>query len=161
MKKAKRDNIGVNKVCNAWEPLDSHLPSPAELLLGRKIQTNIPTRIRNQSPQKDDIYQRLQTRQDDQKKYFDDKHTTNFPSLHKGQEVSRVQNQETGRWDRGKITNRRPEPRSYEVQASSGRLWRNRRHIKPTQERDSMEQNRQHAYTVVIDTMMYTTNRMH
>eukprot|EP00057_Strongylocentrotus_purpuratus_P007993 XP_011662467.1 PREDICTED: uncharacterized protein K02A2.6-like [Strongylocentrotus purpuratus] len=147
MKKAKRDNIGVNKAlqCLRATPLDSHLPSPAELLLGRKIQTNIPTRIRNQSPQKDDIYQRLQTRQDDQKKYFDDKHATNLPPLHKGQEV-RIQNQETGRWDRGKITNRRPEPRSYEVETSSGyTLRRNRRHIKPTQERDSMKQNHQHA----------------
>ena len=149
MKKAKRDNIGVNKAlqCLRATLLDSHLPSPAELLLGRKIQTNIPTRIRNHSPQKDDIYRRLQTRQDEQKKYFDDKHATDLPPLHRGQEV-RVQNQETGRWDRGKITNRRPERRSYEVQTSSGHTLRqNRMHIKPTEERESMEQNRQHAYS--------------
>ncbi|XP_011669698.1 uncharacterized protein K02A2.6-like [Strongylocentrotus purpuratus] len=108
MKKAKRDNIGVNKAlqCLRATPLDSHLPSPAELLLGRKIQTNILTRIRNQSPQKDDIYQRLQTRQDDQKKYFDDKHTS--PTTQR----TRSQSPESRDWKMGQRKNHKQETRT-------------------------------------------------
>lgn len=159
MTKAKKDNMDINKAlqCLRATPLDSHLPSPAELLLGRKIQTNLPTKIRNQSLQKDEIYHRLQIRQDDQKRYFDEKHSTNLPPLHKGQDV-RVQNHETGRWERGSITNRRKEPRSYEVQTSSGHiLRRNRRHLKPTQERGFMPSHQHASRDILSDVQDHHT----
>lgn len=149
MVKAKKGNTDVNKAlqCLRATPVDSHLPSPAELLLGRKIQTNIPTRSTNQSPHKDDIYERLQSRQNDQKRYFDNKHPANLPPLQIGQEV-RVQNQESGRWEKGRIVHKRPEPRSYEVQTSSDHtLRRNRRHIKPTLEKDDVLTQNAQAYT--------------
>lgn len=146
MLKAKKGNTDVNKALQSLRatPIDSYLPSPAELLLGRKIQSNIPTRSQHQSPHKDEIYKRLQTRQNDQKRYFDEKHPTNLPPIQKGQDV-RVQNQETGRWEKGRILSKRPEPRSYEVQTSSGHtLRRNRRHIKLTQEKDETKSQKQH-----------------
>ena len=40
-------------------PVDSHLPSPAEMLNARKFKTNVPVKIRNEHKRKEDIGQRL------------------------------------------------------------------------------------------------------
>ena len=72
MEKAKDADADPSKALQYLRatPIDAHLPSPSELLLGRKIRTNLPSKITNQLPEKDAIYQRLQTRQDEQKKYL-------------------------------------------------------------------------------------------
>ena len=148
MEKAKDADADPSKALQYLRatPIDAHLPSPSELLLGRKIRTNLPSKITNQLPEKDAIYQRLQTRQDEQKKYFDKLHPNNLPPLQEGQQI-RVQNQETGKWVRGRITNRRPEPRSYELETESGQiLRRNRRHIRGTEEEEIRPQEHGHTY---------------
>ena len=135
MKKAKDAHMDPNKAlqCLRATPIDAHLPSPAELLLGRKIKTNLPVHIRNQDPKRDDVKQRLLERQEKQKIDFD-KNTQPLPPLHPGQTV-RVQNQETGRWEEGRVVRRLSQPRSYDVDTPSGHvLRRNRRHIRQTGE---------------------------
>nr|XP_054752822.1 uncharacterized protein K02A2.6-like [Lytechinus pictus] len=113
MMKAKQAKQDINKALQYLRatPIDHHLPSPAEILLGRKIQSDLPTRIRNHDPNRDAIKERLQARQDQQKTYYD-RNTRSLPPLHQGQQV-RVQNQESGKWEKGTILNKRPEPKSY------------------------------------------------
>ena len=148
MEKARDAHTDPNKALQYLRatPIDAHLPSPSELLLGRKIRTNLPGKIPNQLPEKDAIYQRLQSRQDEQKAYFDKRHPTNLPPMQEGQQI-RVQNQETGKWERGRITKKRPEPRSYEVETESGQiLRRNRRHIRGTEEKEIRPHEHGHTH---------------
>ena len=69
-------------------PIDSHLPSPAEILHGRKIRGNLPMKTR---PRREhvEVLPRLTERQDTQKAFYD-RHATELPTLNPGQ-VIRVQ----------------------------------------------------------------------
>jgi hypothetical protein len=62
MKKAKQSNGDLQKalLCLRTTPIDNHLPSPAELLYNRKIKANLPVKITNTLPNKDNITERLQ-----------------------------------------------------------------------------------------------------
>ena len=48
-------------------PIDSHLPSPAEMLNARKYKSNLPVIIRNEHWSKDEIRRRLAERQEIQR----------------------------------------------------------------------------------------------
>lgn len=138
--KAKRAKQDISKALQYLRatPVDHHLPSPAEMLLGRKIQSGLPIKIRNQDPNRDAVKERLQERQDQQKFYYD-RNTRPLPPLYQGQQV-RVQDQESRHWEKGTILNKRPEPRSYEVLTSSGQtLRRTRRHIRETGEKSKAQ----------------------
>ncbi|KAJ8049003.1 hypothetical protein HOLleu_01539 [Holothuria leucospilota] len=101
-------------LCIRTTPIDSQIPSPAELLYKRKIPSTLPTQIHNNNPYKNDISERLQTLQSTEKDYYD-KATQLQPPLIPGQRVY-VQNQ-TGhkRWKPAKVERIKDEPRSYEV----------------------------------------------
>merc|ERR1711921_50240 len=73
MKKAKDAHMDPNIAlqCLRATPIDAHLPSPAELLLRRKIRTNLPVHIQNQDPKRDEVKKRLLERQERQKMEFD------------------------------------------------------------------------------------------
>lgn len=134
--KAKKTNTDVNLalLCLRSTPIDSQLPSPSELLHGRKTRSNLPAKIPNSVAHKDAVTERLQLRQDKQTSYFDKK-AHELPPLAVGQQV-RVQNQDTGRWTPATVQSKRPEPRSYEVEsASGGILRRNRKLIRETGEK--------------------------
>ncbi len=113
-------------LCLRTTPIDSKLPSPAELLNNRKLVVNLPTRVRYED---DAVKERLQTRQDTQKMYHD-RTAHDLPSLVPGQPVS-VQDKRTGQWKPGTIESIRPEPRSYTVNTGSGTVRRNRAHLRP------------------------------
>lgn len=132
--KDKRD-VYMALLCIRTTPIDSQIPSPAELLYNRKIRSTLPTQIHNNNPHKDEISARLQTRQSTQKDYYD-KATRLQPPLIPGQRVY-VQNQ-TGhkRWAPAKVERVRDEPRSYEVTTQQGKtLRRNRRQLKEASEK--------------------------
>ena len=115
-------------------PVDSHLPSPAEMLNARKFKTNVPVKIRNEHWRKEDIGQRLTDRQTSQRINHDRRGATDLARLIPGQDV-RVQDTTTGVWQPAKVVSLCPEPRSYNVQSPSGNmLRRNRRHIRETSE---------------------------
>lgn len=115
-------------LCLRTTPLDHGIPSPGELLYNRKMQANLPIRVRNTAHQRDDIHQRLLHRQDSQKHHFD-QHAHDLPPLSVGQQV-RIQDQSTHHWVPASVKEVCTEPRSYVVATPSGStLRRNRRHI--------------------------------
>ena len=59
-------------------PVDSHLPSPAEMLNARKFKTNVPVKIRNEHWRKEDIGQRLTDRQISQRINYDRRGATDL-----------------------------------------------------------------------------------
>lgn len=117
-------------LCLRSTPIDSQLPSPAELLYQRKLKSNLPIRIENQMPNRDQISQRLIERQQSMK-YYHDRNAQDLSPLATGQHV-RIQDQRTKKWFPGTVSCKRPEPRSYEVQTQNGSiLRRNRCHLRP------------------------------
>jgi transposase InsO family protein len=133
--KAKDSGTDMNAalLCIRTTPIDNQLPSPAELLYGRKIKGNVPVIPQNNLHNKDNIYERLQERQDKQKQYFD-QHAKDLPPLQPGQAV-RIQDHVTGKWTPAKVINKCPEPRSYTVKTDGGAiLRRNRKHIQYVQD---------------------------
>ncbi len=107
-------------------PIDSHLPSPGELLSRRKLRSNLPQKLRNELIMRDEIRQRLEQRQDSQKYYHDAKGVRELPELIPGQHVS-VQNQKTGHWEPCTVKEKCAEPQSYIVSTpNGGELRRNR-----------------------------------
>ncbi|XP_014668373.1 PREDICTED: uncharacterized protein K02A2.6-like [Priapulus caudatus] len=115
-------------------PVDSHLPSPAEMLNNRKMRANLPTKIPNRATERDMIMQRLQDRQVLQKQYHDQKSGGSLAPLTPGQFV-RIQEESTSKWQPAVVTEKLTAPRSYEIKTTNGStLRRNRRHIRETPE---------------------------
>lgn len=120
----------MTMLCLRSTPIDSQLPSPTELLYQRKLKSNLPIRIENQMPNRDQISQRLIERQQSVK-YYHDRNAHDLSPLATGQHV-RIQAQRTKKWFPGTVSCKRPEPRSYEVQTQNGStLRRNRCHLRP------------------------------
>ena len=114
-------------------PLDSHLPSPAELLSGRKLRTRVPTiipRPHNSSV----IKQRLIEKQKIAARYYD-RTAVSKPELKEGENV-RLYNKDSKSWEPATVLQKAQTPRSYIVQRETGGmpLRRNRQHLKPTRE---------------------------
>ena len=126
---ACKQNINMALLCLRTTPIDSELPSPAELLCGRKVQSNLPLVIRNTSTRKEQTYQRLQERQSQQKAYHDQT-AHDLKPLRPSQHVM-IQDANTLAWMPARVKECCTEPRSYVVVTPNGReLRRNRRHIR-------------------------------
>ena len=118
-------------LCIRTTPVDSDIPSPGELLFGRKLQGNLPVRIYNRDRRRDEVHARLAERQQKQKNYYD-QHAHDLSHLEPGQDV-RIQDHKTKEWQQGTIQEKCQEPRSYVVETENGKqLRRNRQHIRPT-----------------------------
>ena len=83
----------MSLLCLRSTPVDSQLPSPAELLYQRKLQSNRPIRVGNQIPEKDKINQRL-TECEQRMRYYHDRSATDLNPLTVGQ-PARTQEQAT------------------------------------------------------------------
>ena len=114
-------------------PLGPDMPSPAELLHGRRFRTTLPTHVPN-PPNSMNIQQKLIDRQKVAAERYN-QHAKAKTELHKGQSV-RVRNKQTKRWEPAVVSGKASTPRSYFVQrmAGGGALRRNRVHIRPTKE---------------------------
>ncbi|GFN81342.1 polyprotein p3 [Plakobranchus ocellatus] len=109
-------------------PIDNLLPSPAELLFNRKVQSQVPHILRH-SNRSEDIRQHLQQKQSVQKAYFD-RQARELPPLLEHQQVS-VQDTNTGLWSPATIVKETEEPRRYLIETPDGTtLRRNRLHLK-------------------------------
>ena len=99
-------------------PVDSKLPSPAEMLMGRPITTLLPSRT---SPSPVTVAQRqhLDRRQSTMKSNYDRHAGESLPPLHKGQNV-RILDKASKTWIPGEVTGHSAEPRSYNVRTNQG-----------------------------------------
>ncbi|XP_063953999.1 uncharacterized protein K02A2.6-like [Lytechinus pictus] len=144
-----KQNINMALLCLRTTPIDSELPSPAELLCGRKFKSNLPLVIHNTSSRKEQHYQRLQQRQDQQKAYHD-RSAHNLQPLRPSQRVM-VQDARTHLWIPGQVEECCDEPRSYTVVTSNGReLRRNRQQIRdlePAKKRVTFDETPHYAST--------------
>ena len=108
-------------------PLESGL-SPAELLMGRKIRTRIPTSPSNLNPcwpYLEQFRENDASLKDRQKRDFDRRHSAKtLPELNPGERVwlpdKKVE---------GTVVDKAGPPRSYTVETPKGQLRRNRRHL--------------------------------
>ena len=119
--KAKKSHTdpNISLLCLRATPIDSHLPTPAEILFSRSIQDNLPKKFRRNIAS-EGIIHRLQQRQDTQRAYHD-QHAKILPSLSPGQDVV-IQNPRTAKWEPAVITNQlQGVPRSYRVATPTGR----------------------------------------
>ena len=115
-------------LCLRTTPISAKIPSPAELITGRKPRGNLPTRHTG-NPTDDLIREKLQHRQDNQKSYHDTK-AKELPPLAPGQYV-RFQDQPSSTWKEAVIKEKCQEPRSYIIETPTGKtLRRNRVNIR-------------------------------
>ena len=122
-------------------PIDSHLPSPAEMLNARKYKSNLPVIIRNEHWPRDEIRRRLAERQEIQRLNHDKRAMQPLASLIPGQDV-RVRDTQTDTWQPAKVISIDVHPRSYNVLTpTSNVLRRNRRHLRETTERHTFQQD--------------------
>ncbi len=76
-------------------PVDAIIPSPAEMLNGRKQRGNLPVIIKNSTPRKDEIYDRMLDHQESQRDYHNRSGIVELLPLKTGQKVT-VQNTKNG-----------------------------------------------------------------
>ena len=92
-------------------PIDCHVPSPAEILFGRKLRTDLPVKI---------IRQRLLQRQLDQRHHYETPSVRQLTSLDPHQYV-RVRDHVTGTWQPAIVKETCSDmPRSYQVEMQNG-----------------------------------------
>ncbi len=131
LKKAKQSGQSPHKAMLTLRttPIDAHLPSPAEMLNGRKLKCNLPIRIPNNLPDRGHISQRLREKQVAAKQHFDSKGVRSKSQLEMDQKVY-VQDPNKKHWVPGKVTNI-VTPRAVEVRVGDKVLRRNTIHVRP------------------------------
>ena len=104
------------------------LPSPAELLMGRKLQPRVLSytpRIPNHKHIRQSFSDRQYTHA-----HYHDRHAHEIPPLSTGDLIT-TQHPTTGCWNRASIVDVCAHPRSYIIETEDGAQYRrNRRHIR-------------------------------
>ena len=113
-------------------PISNSIPSPAQLLMSRKQRTKLPIARHQLKPHTIDSAQhKLQSRQQNQKKFYD-RNAKSLPPLKINDSV-RVRDGRT--WVPAKVIDKHTAPRSYIVLTENGmKLRRNRAHLLATKE---------------------------
>lgn len=140
--KSKHDEIdpylGLLEYRNT--PMDN-LGSPAQLLMGRRLRSILPTSNKQLSPKTIKprrVRKKTKAKQNYQRHYYD-KGSKPLPNLEKG-DVVRIQ--QRGLWKPAIVENSAQTPRSYNVRTSDGSVYRrNRRYIMKTSEKPFVPQN--------------------
>ena len=109
--------------------------SPSQLIFSRRLRSNIPV-IRDQllpeTPNREEVKEKIQTSKKDQKKYFDS-HAQPLKPLEIGESARIQQSDKT--WKPAVVTEKHNE-RSYSVKTQDGAVYsRNRRHLLKTNEK--------------------------
>lgn len=113
-------------------PLDGVKLSPAQLLMGRRLKTRLPTSAQLLKPQLyNNVQERIKNRQVTQKAYHD-RGAKQLPSLAEGEKVRvRVKNN----WQPATVVRSHDKPRSLIIETPDGGIYRrNRRHLLKTRE---------------------------
>ena len=117
-------------------PIDEHLPSPYELLTGRKPKSVLPSskaNLRSKHPQAEVHQKRNEETQATQAKFYNRKAGRDREILTNSQPVY-VQNTLKNIWEPGKVLNRpnpEREPRTYAVEMDNKIYTRTRQHLRP------------------------------
>ena len=120
-----REDPAIALLCLRTTPVETGLPSPAELVFDRKIQSYLPI-ITTTGKEKTSFRRREQWR----RQY--DEHARDLKDIHRGQSV-RVQDYVTKKWEAAVVKQKVSEPRSYILTSRNGAEYRrNRRHIRTT-----------------------------
>lgn len=122
-------------LCIRTTPISATIPSPMQIMTGRKARFTIPLKHSPTSERHENARDELLQRQETQKMYHD-KQAKDLPTLHPGQPV-RVQDS-SGKWQEAEVVEKCNEPRSYIVATPSGQsLRRNRVHLRPSPKAES------------------------
>ncbi|XP_035799241.2 uncharacterized protein K02A2.6-like [Amphiprion ocellaris] len=132
-------------------PLENVGLSPAQLLMGRRLKTKLPTSTSLLTPNgSEKVHQQLKENQEKQKLYFD-RQTRTLPDLQAG-DNARIQRGET--WQPAVVLHKHQQPRSFVVRTPDGRIYRrNRKHLRTTEESTFPTTNGQDINTE-MDTQM-------
>lgn len=125
-------------------PLKANMPSPAELLNGRKYKTTLPSKIHPPCNQ-EEIRTYLTSQQEVQTQHYN-QHVKPLPELFEGQHVH-IQSPTKKTWTPARIVSAANTPRSYNVETETGsQLRRNRVHLRPRRiNTDTMPCNTDHT----------------
>ena len=130
LRKAKqsRTDPQLALLCLRGTPIDSHLPSPAELLYGKRIRTNLPVKNECKTSHME-ARERLIQRSDQGSTQYNSSSGPELSELLPGMKVL-VQSDNKSQWVPGVVQSKCKEPRSYIIQSPNGSLLcRNRRFI--------------------------------
>ena len=117
-------------------PLDDHLPSPYELLYGRKPRSPLPTSnlaLQSKHPSNGAHQEANFQKQTKQAEFYNKRASCDKRVLNQSEPVY-VWNSRKHVWDQGKIFNRRNpdrEPRTYIVEMNGKLYQRTREHLRP------------------------------
>ncbi len=113
--------------------------SPAQLLMNRRLRTDLPTSPKQLLPKLNDRHltrKMLEQRKLEQKKYYD-RTAKSLPSLHPNDFVRVFQR---GKWEPAVIVDVEETPRSYKVRTTDGGMYRrNRRHLQVPKAEDNQQ----------------------
>ena len=123
VKESKGDLLHLALLSLRTTPVDTNLPSPAELLQGRKMRNTLPDKSSSLSPLQTDTYEKLIARQNKQKEYFDCRGVRELPPLQTGEKVLTYEHN-TGLWSPATVVEKCQEPRSYLLQTPNGGIRR-------------------------------------
>lgn len=109
------------------------IPSPAEMLMSRKLNCRLPMSTKMLKPKcvRLEVQQKLVQGKEKSKHYYD-KHSKPLSNLNHGQNVMFKRNPKDKAWTYGKLKSKDKEPRSYIVEDQDQNCYRrNRIHIVP------------------------------
>jgi hypothetical protein len=125
MKKCDKESYQIALMNLRATPIDSKLPSPAEMLFGKPIATLLPSHM-SCRPENREYKEHLEHRQERMKENYDARAGDVKPPLYPGQAV-RVRNKQTHRWEPAEVVEKLEEPRSYQVRTKSNTILRRNR----------------------------------
>ena len=108
-------------------PIDSNLPSPYELLFGRKPKSFLPSKLTNS----DQHLPAMLKRQEDQAKFYNRRAGPDQRQLNPGEDVN-VYNTLAKVWEPATVVRADEQPRTYIVEKNNKQYRRTQQHIKPS-----------------------------
>ncbi|XP_037293775.1 uncharacterized protein K02A2.6-like isoform X1 [Manduca sexta] len=108
-----------------------NLPSPAELLMSRRLRTLIPTVVKHLQPKitSHKEYRKIKQHNNVKQKFYFDKKSKELSKVKKGDRVMFKKSPDS-KWQSGKVIKECDEPRSFIVEAPDGCTFRrNRQHL--------------------------------
>jgi hypothetical protein len=136
LSKAKQGGVDPQMalLCLRSTPIDNRTPSPAELLYGRKIRSNLPVQQELRLHRINE-HESLMSKQKIAEEYYNNRGTgPELSELSPGDKVF-VQDPNNKKWSPGMVKSKSPEPRSYVIALPSGTVARrNRRFLRERSE---------------------------